>query len=195
MFERPNGNLSVLEFIAWVVVMGLLVFTVDVWLSRELEYRQIKQVKTSYQITKDKWEALMYGPSLEFKREWCKSDKECAKMAEALVYEARGESELGAVAIAFVILERVNAKRWPDTIVGVVNQRKQFSYVDYRQKISPVIADWKRAYVLSYDVLHGNIESPIDSADHYHAKYVSPSWAKQMQYVADVGNHKFYKEN
>ena len=61
-------------------------------------------------------------------------DPEWYCLTEAIYFEARGESFQGQVAVAEVILNRVDNDRWPDTICGVVNQgtgRKyacQFSY-------------------------------------------------------------------
>ena len=125
----------------------------------------------------------------------CKRSGECSKMAEALVYEARGESLLGAVAVGYVIIERTrNPTRWPKTVRGVVNQKSQFSYVNRRQKAKPRPEDWERAYITSYQILHGEIDNPIGKSDHYHTLKVSPKWTSNMQYVATVGKHKFYRD-
>lgn len=125
----------------------------------------------------------------------CKRSRECSKMAEALVYEARGESMLGAVAVAYVIVERTqNPERWPKTVRGVVAQKNQFSYTTRRQKVKPKPEDWERAYIASYQVLHGEVENPIGKSDHYHTLKVKPKWTKKMQYVATVGKHKFYRD-
>lgn len=126
----------------------------------------------------------------------CKLSGECSKMAEALVYEARGETLAGSVAVGYVILERTkNPAKWPKTIRGVVSQRNQFSYTTRKQKVRPKQEDWERAYVTSYRILHGEVKNPINTSDHYHTLKVKPRWAKKMQYIATVGSHKFYKDN
>ena len=63
-------------------------------------------------------------------------DKEWKCLAEALYFEARGESVIGQFAVAEVIINRANSSRFPNTICGVVNQganksryRCQFTYM------------------------------------------------------------------
>ena len=125
----------------------------------------------------------------------CQKGPECSKLAEALVYEARGESLPGAIAVGYVIVERTkNPTRWPKTIRGVVDQRKQFSYTSRRQKERPKPEDWERAYITSYQIMRGEVSNPIGPSDHYHTLQVKPKWAKKMQYVATVGSHKFYRD-
>lgn len=125
----------------------------------------------------------------------CKASRDCSKMAEALVYEARGESLMGAVAVGFVIVERTkNPTRWPKTVRGVIGQKDQFSYVNKRQKVRPKPEDWERAYITSYQILHGEVSNPIGASDHYHTLKVRPKWAKKMRYIATVGQHKFYRD-
>lgn len=125
----------------------------------------------------------------------CKRSGECSKMAEALVYEARGESLLGSVAVGYVIVERTkNPTKWPKTVRGVVAQKAQFSYTTKRQKVKPKPEDWERAYITSYQILHGEVKNPIGKSDHYHTLKVRPKWARNMQYVATVGSHKFYRD-
>ena len=129
------------------------------------------------------------------RKQRCRRSGECSKMAEALVYEARGESLKGALAVGYVIVERTkNPTRWPKTVRGVIAQRDQFSYTTRRQKVQPKAEDWERAYITSYRILNGEAKNPIGKSDHYHTLKVRPKWARKMQYVATVGRHKFYKD-
>ena len=41
-------------------------------------------------------------------------------------------------------------------------------------------------------VLSGEIEDNTGGATHYHADYVSPSWADQLEETATIGAHIFY---
>ena len=43
-------------------------------------------------------------------------------LAQALYFEARGESLKGQIAVAEVILNRVDSRAFPDTLCGVINQ-------------------------------------------------------------------------
>ena len=135
-------------------------------------------------------------PTASRKRSWCMESKPCKKMAEALVYEARGEGLDGMAGVGVVIKNRAEGdNRFPDTITGVIEQRHQFSYLgDMHKQSKPTDSDWMNAYSVSYDVLNGEYKSLVGSATHYHANYVSPRWAKHLGYVASVGNHKFYSE-
>jgi len=123
----------------------------------------------------------------------CKNDPDCKIIAEALTYEARSESEIGQVAIAHVILNRVKSHKWSDSVAGVVYEPWQFSYTMSKQENVPSKKDWRKSYLLAWEVLNGMVESPVGDADHYHAKYVNPRWASKLEYVATIGEHKFYK--
>lgn len=125
----------------------------------------------------------------------CKASKGCSKLAEVVVWEARGESREGQRAVASVVLNRVESNRWPDTIEEVVNQRRQFSYLqDMHKQKKPTAQDWQNAYVVAYNVKKG-IVPRVTNADHYLAKKSLtrlPRWANVYTEVASIGNHTFY---
>ncbi len=73
-------------------------------------------------------------------------------LAEAIYFEARGESLAGQFAVAEVILNRVESPRYPGSICGVVRQGAdrrggcQFSYVcDGRPEVIADADAWDRA--------------------------------------------------
>lgn len=49
-------------------------------------------------------------------------------LAKVVYYEARGEGEMGMLAVAWVVLNRVMHPNYPKTICEVVYQKKQFSW-------------------------------------------------------------------
>lgn len=129
------------------------------------------------------------------KVEWCSNNNDCTVLREASYYEARGESDIGVVSVMHTILNRVEHKNWPNTVHGVVHKYKHFSYltdgsVDQGMKDNEQV---ERLSVLAYDVLHGLIESPIGGVTHYHSINVTPYWVSDVDYVAHVGNHIFYR--
>ncbi len=135
------------------------------------------------------------GTTLKDKQDWCESDKDCTILAEAAYYEARGESDIGVVSVLHTILNRVEHKAWPDSVQGVVYKPKHFSYthdgsMNHGMNNKRQVA---RMNVLAYDVLHGLVESPVGGSTHYHTTKVNPYWVSDVSYVANVGNHKFYK--
>lgn len=134
-------------------------------------------------------------PTLKDKQAWCERDKDCTILAEAAYYEARGESDAGVVSVLHTILNRVAHQSWPDSVQGVVYKPKHFSYthdgsmnngMNNKRQVA-------RMNVLAYDVLHGLVESPVGGSTHYHTTKVNPYWVSDVSYVANVGNHKFYK--
>lgn len=132
---------------------------------------------------------------IEEKVMWCKKDKDCTILAEAAYYEARGESDIGIVSVLHTILNRVAHKAWPDSVQGVVYKPKHFSYT-HDGSMKQGMKDKKqveRIRVLAYDVLHGLIESPLGGVTHYHTVTSNPYWVHDVEYVAHVGSHIFYK--
>lgn len=137
-------------------------------------------------------ERLIFKEEKE-KIEWCKRNNDCSILAEAIVYEARSDTELGKVSVAHVILNRVKDRRWGDSIKEVVYQHAQFSYTIQKQRNVPSEKDWKSGYLIAFEVLNDLVESPVKEATHYHTKTVRPYWAKHYEVVAVVDSHIFYR--
>jgi spore germination cell wall hydrolase CwlJ-like protein len=130
---------------------------------------------------------------IEFITSHTKHELEC--MAQALHHEARGEKHIGAVAVANVILNRVNHKNFPGTICGVVKQKAnnvcQFTwYCDTSKrtvrKLDPISYDIAyRAVVLN------QFKDVTGGALYFHNKSVE-RWNK-LKLTKQIGNHIFYK--
>lgn len=121
-------------------------------------------------------------------------------LAQALYFEARGETISGQLAVAEVILNRVDDSRYPDSICGVIRQgeerrnRCQFSYMcDGKLETVTENTAWARAGKLSRMMLDGRPRFLTDGATHYHATWVNPSWASRLVQTVWIGSHKFYK--
>ena len=124
-------------------------------------------------------------------------------LAEALYFEARGETTKGIFAVAEVILNRVDSPRYPDTVCGVIYQgtgaryQCQFTYAcDGRKEI---IGE-PRAYakVGKIAALMLAEDAPRDltyGATHYHTKSVNPRWAKVYPRTVTIGYHHFYRQD
>ncbi|WP_220747839.1 cell wall hydrolase [Jannaschia sp. AI_61] len=122
-------------------------------------------------------------------------------LAEAIYFEARGEPIPGQVAVAEVILNRVDSKRYPNTICRVVNQGTgrlhacQFSYTcDGIPEAVSERGAWARAGKIARLLMDGAPRALTGNATHYHADYVSPYWAKVYPKTAQVGRHIFYRQ-
>jgi len=77
----------------------------------------------------------------------------------------------------------------------VVYKPKHFSYTDdgsmnHGMNNKKQVA---RMNVLAYDVLHGLVGSPVGESTHYHTTKVNPYWVSDVNYIANVGNHRFYR--
>lgn len=106
------------------------------------------------------------------------------EMVERVVAaEARGESFEGQAAVAEVIYNRCMNRG--QSVEQVIWADKQFAYL-YGGEISQ---DTKEAVaaVFDYELLN------LDGAEYFHADYVLPSWAEDMEEVCRIGNHIFYK--
>ena len=125
---------------------------------------------------------------------WCKGSRECEELSEALVYEARSESDDGMRLVASTIINRAedNSGYFPDTVVGVINQPYQYSYkMDKHKQKTPTKSDWRRAREIAWESLNTGVANP--DVLYYHTTYIkTPYWAKEMEVLGVVGNHIFY---
>lgn len=128
-------------------------------------------------------------------------DAQWACLAEAIYFEARGEPVPGQVAVAEVILNRVDANNYPSTICRVVNQGTgrlhacQFSYTcDGVPERVTERAAWDTAGKIARLLIDGAPRLLTDAATHYHADYVNPRWARVYPQTARVGRHLFYRQ-
>ena len=124
----------------------------------------------------------------------CLQDVSCNKLAEAIIFEARGEPDIGKVAVAQVVINRTKDPRWGDSIKEVIHQPRQFSYLkDKHKQTPPTNNDWITARKIAHGVISGAISNPVGEATHYHAARVKPKWAKKLEPVAKIGQHIFYR--
>ena len=129
--------------------------------------------------------------------------KEWKCLADALYFEARGESVIGQFAVAEVIVNRANSSKFPDTVCGVVNQgtnknryKCQFTYMcDGLLESIDDKASYARAGKIASMTLWDININLTNGALYYHAKSVNPSWAKKLVRTGIIGDHKFYSDN
>jgi spore germination cell wall hydrolase CwlJ-like protein len=122
------------------------------------------------------------------------SYNEVVCLAENLYYEARGEGDIGMLAVAKVTLNRVASDKFPKTVCGVVHQKAQFSWTLSPHRVSDKVA-YRRAFAIAsgvygakdvIDVTHGSL--------YYHAtKIDTPYWAAGFKKSTVIGNHRFYE--
>ena len=190
--NHKNDILFWIEAILIAALGCLVLKAISLWFTPS-EPLQVKNYEYPTTLT---WDDALYGPTEAFKRDWCRGNRACRVMAKTLVYEARGEGMVGMAAVGFVILNRTKLAMFPNTVEGVVNYKCHFSWKCEHPQKNVLQEDWEKAYIVSYDVLNGKMESPVGQADHYfNPKKIRnlPSWANKFEYVVDIGNHRFYK--
>ncbi len=119
-------------------------------------------------------------------------DRELECLATAVYYESKGEPLEGQLAVAQVIINRVERGRFGTDICAVVKAPKQFSFVKGGQLSQPGNNhNWQTARAIAIIASAEAWRDIVGEATHFHASRVSPGW--RMQRVAQVGNHIFYR--
>lgn len=114
--------------------------------------------------------------------------------------EARGEGELGMVAVAHNIRNRSLSGKFPDDPAKVALQPYQYSTWNKGeggnnpQQFSPSSRQYQNARKLVEEVWGGNRPDPTNGALFYHTPQVNPAWAGEVNKhgTTRVGNHIFY---
>ena len=135
-------------------------------------------------------------------------------LAQNVYFEARNQPLAGQMAVISVTVNRMNDKRFPNTICGVVYQgqhrpswkdqtvmipvknRCQFSwYCDGKSDRVHDMETFNRIFELTTGVVDGSytIADITEGATHYHADYVEPSWAKTKTKTIEIEDHIFYR--
>jgi Cell Wall Hydrolase len=122
-------------------------------------------------------------------------------LANAIYFEARGESVRGQIAVAQVIMNRVFSGYYPGDVCGVVYQNAhrhlacQFTFAcDGRSKAIHEPEAMERAKRIATATLDGRLWLPeIGKATHYHAYWVHPWWVRTMHKLYKIGVHTFYR--
>ncbi len=114
-------------------------------------------------------------------------------LAGTVYFESKGESLHGQLAVAKVVLARAESSRFPDSICGVVYQRKQFSFVrgGRMPRINTSGRHWRNAVAIAKIARDNAWRSQVEGALFFHARYVNPGW--RLQRIATIDNHVFYR--
>ncbi|WP_224825565.1 cell wall hydrolase [Cognatishimia sp. MH4019] len=143
---------------------------------------------------------------ISYDREWLAAQPEAKGgaqwrcLAEALYFEARGESVKGQFAVAEVIMNRVASSRFPDSVCGVINQGTgkkyacQFTYTcDGKAEVINEPRAFNNVAKIAKAMVDGAPLRLTGGATHYHTKSVSPRWARTYPRTATIGYHHFYR--
>ena len=129
-------------------------------------------------------------------------------LALNVYHEAKNQSLSGQIAVAEVVMNRVDDPRYPNNVCDVVKQgltykwnpgfpirnKCQFSwYCDGKSDVAKQKDAWEEALSVSKGVYHGYLNAYLEGATHYHAYYVNPSWAETKTYITRIDDHIFYR--
>ena len=113
-------------------------------------------------------------------------EREC--LVRAMYFESNRSSFDGSMAVGTVVMNRVESRRFPNTICGVVGQHRQFASGVLTKPMDP--KQMKTAVHAADAILKGHRYAPTGKAMHFHAaSYKNPHPA---MYVAVAGGNAFY---
>jgi spore germination cell wall hydrolase CwlJ-like protein len=118
-------------------------------------------------------------------------DAELSCLAKVVVHEAGNQSRDGQLAVAQVVMNRVNDSRgrFGRTICGVIMQRGQFFNVHAYNP--PRNARWRTAVEIARQARDGALPPVIGNALFFHAAYAAPFRGRVR--VGRIGDHVFYR--
>lgn len=165
----------------------------------EVQNEQFNQPTPIFELSDYSRSALYTTTNYIQHRKIDKSEKYC--LAQAVYFEARSESFESQLAVAQVVLNRVNSKKFPNTVCSVVFQNEnrrhkcQFSFAcdGLSDKMYNV-----RAKNFSYGVAEialNDTEDITGGALFFHADYVKPYWRKYLTKTVKYDKIVFFKEN
>ena len=156
--------------------------------------------------------AVTAAQAQELYREASNPQEYC--LALNIYHEARGSNFADQMAVADVVLNRVEDNRYPDTVCEVVKQGKykpswktgelipvrnqcQFSWWCDGKSDEPKDTDaWRSAQQSAYMIMqYQDFRGITEGSTHYHATYVSPQWARGFQLIGRIGDHIYYRWN
>ncbi|EBA18591.1 hypothetical protein RSK20926_12749 [Roseobacter sp. SK209-2-6] len=131
-----------------------------------------------------------------------KGDAEFACLAEALYFEARGETVKGQFAVAEVIMNRAKSAQFPNSLCSVINQgtgrryQCQFTYTcDGHEEVIREKAAYAQVAKVARLTIDGAAPKLTDGATYYHTTGVSPRWSRSFTKTTRIGVHLFYRDD
>lgn len=138
------------------------------------------------------------------------SERDIECLALNSYFEARNQGIAGQIAVAQVVLNRVDSPRFPNTICEVIYQgptytnwkgnempvrdRCHFSWWCDGQSDIPVdVQTYHKILDRVQELLYSDTVDITDGSTHYHADYVEPDWSKKLERTVTIDDHIFYR--
>ena len=153
---------------------------------------------------------MAFGLSFQKLYAW-DEDGDAVCLAKNIYFEAGNQPLAGKVAVAHVVLNRMEHSSYPKDVCGVVYQAKdyytswtgnvipkrgmcQFSWYCDGRSDEPLDTDtFFESYKIAQDVLLDKYPDITEGATHYHADYIYPYWAQHLNETVTINNHIFYR--
>ena len=144
---------------------------------------------------------------------------EVACLAQNIYFEARDQTTKGQIAVALVTINRVESKRFPNSICKVIHQARRYSngkikkhkcqfswYCDGLPDTPRDRIAWKVSKTIARAMLRKpgvhikhfgkkwDMEDFLNGAKFYHRVDVHPYWNSKMIKVLQIGDHVFWKD-
>lgn len=119
-------------------------------------------------------------------------DEDARCLASAVYYESKGEPLAGQLAVAQVVLNRVQDGRFGDDVCAVIKAPKQFGFVKGGSFTQPAKSrQWDIAKAIALIAIGNGWPELAPDATHFHATRVNPRW--NLERIATIGAHIFYR--
>ena len=125
-------------------------------------------------------------------------------LAKNLYWESRNQTVSSMYAVAEVVISRVEDSRWPDTVCGVIKQKRrgicQFSWYCDEKSDEPWLhiprerKAWELAQIVADVVLEHGPSNLTRGALWYHSNKVRPDWSYVYVPIRVIEDHIFYIE-
>ncbi|MGO1080766.1 cell wall hydrolase [Inquilinus sp. CA228] len=115
-------------------------------------------------------------------------------LAYAVYFEAQGETRLGQLAVAQVVLNRLRSPAYPKTICRVITDNGQFPWTTGDLTIRDA-ARFRIAWSVALHMMAGIFTDPTQGATHFYApaRVGAPAWATPEAYLVTIGGHRFFQ--
>lgn len=114
-------------------------------------------------------------------------EKEC--LVRAMYFESNRSSDAGLLGVGTVVMNRVGAPRYPETICGVVGAPRQFAPGVLTRQMAA--RELPKAEAAADAILAGKRNEAVGNAKHFHMAGLRFSYAN-MHYVTVAGGNAFY---
>ncbi len=165
-------------------------------------WRRVRQIWCAFGLAGFAWMAASAAASADPGHALAAhAEAEIGCLALTIYHEARGEPELGKLAVAHVVMNRSRDARFPRRLCDVAWQDRgplgedcQFTWTcDGLSDLPKDARAWQESLDIAKQAYEGKSADPTGGALWFHADDVDPVWRQAMQSGQQIGRHIFYR--